>query len=585
MVGDSFRVRRLREAIAIERRRQNECRVQLGQTHRHFTNCKQSQSYSSVIEIKSTVGVQRATRAQCDWQSRYQLERGDWEAPVQVHILCYRSDASEQVRRQIAASRIATWCWRQKVRYSVEENTVEAIQTQPIKRMHKVKLVNPTDMLERIKQEIEMKVRLQIETRAVKILHRFFVWALYQRTKNNRDERIQRLLSAEHARKMKTHEQCKRDRAARFIQSMYRNKTARQQHNAWKTSRSKANYCRILILELEYNQAPSSAALLNLSKAYLDFSIMTIYQDQHIILSRLSLLYSSKAIAFGFIPDEVFWLDIGERFVKLWKQDGHVEIVLLQQAAQAYEKVIQKVKSLTTKAWLAYINILFQLGLYCQVIKACNQYIRSVESIEPRRRRCVRHVAIWRYQCQSYFHLGDYEAAAGLLEDQIQDNTHSDDIYTRNQLLLMQARCQDLMNRSECAMNVYDQLLNALHTCDEIIRLDLQPSNLRENAEMFLQLGLHCSKHRDYPWAVDLLQYALNLLSVEMASPTHLAALAHSSYGVGNEKKCREFLLLLHGVDTDTFQWYNRLQAHATAFENEHRISVLKVREYFHVQL
>ena len=227
-MASSQRVQRLRRAIEDERQRQNECSVYLGASKRRLTSCKQSPTTRSVIRVASTTSiVSRRGRARaCEsWQSSYQLERGDWEAPVRVNIACVRSDGKEQTRQRIAAARIATWCWRQRVRAKLQAQAFGTIETLPSQLVqHKLQKQSPREVLRRIQAEITAKATFQIQTRAARVLQRFFFKALLRLGKKSH------VLIAEASRKQRQLDSMKRDRAARYIQAMYRNRRARQQH-------------------------------------------------------------------------------------------------------------------------------------------------------------------------------------------------------------------------------------------------------------------------------------------------------------------------------------------------------------------
>ncbi|KDO33079.1 hypothetical protein SPRG_01894 [Saprolegnia parasitica CBS 223.65] len=577
-MASSQRVQRLRRAIEDERQRQNECNVYLGASKRRLTSCKQSPTTRSVIRVASTTSiVSRRGRARaCDWQSSYQLERGDWAAPVRVDIACVRSDGKEQTRQRIAAARIATWCWRQRVRAKVQAQAFGTIETLPSQlAQHKLQRQSPREVLRRIQAEIAAKATFQIQTRAARVLQRFFSKALLRLGKKSH------VLVAEASRKQRQLDSMKRDRAVRYIQAMYRNRQARQQHSAWKVSRSKANYCRIMVLEAEYNGRPSAIALLQLSRAYAELASQPVYADEQLLLARCSLLFVSKAIAFGHVPENPrdFWPALAARFVDLWRRGGHVEIPLLQQAAHAYETALALTPS-ASEMWLAYIEVLFELGLYCQTLKACDQYARTLEHTTagaPRRRRHARPIAIWRFQVQSYYHVGDVDAALGLLEDQRQESHPQ---YSSMELLLLLTRCHDVA-KPLCHNPYYDELLHALYSADDITRHELTPEMLVATPGLFTDLALTCAARRDFPWAVDLLECSLR--GVDRPSHDHLHALAQSYFGVGNLKKCATVLLRVRGSATTA--WFAQVQRHATLFEAQHRISVLHLRRELHVAL
>ncbi|OQR99294.1 hypothetical protein ACHHYP_07125 [Achlya hypogyna] len=577
----SARVRRLRQAIAVERQRQNECDVYLVQSTKRLTNCKQSPVTQSVIRVASTTRRTRTrSRSSCDWQSHYQLERGDWAAPVKVRIECYRSEALEQTRRRIAGAHIATWYWRQRLRAKIATGAVKTIATLPTKLVQR--RVSPSDVLRRVQEEIAAKARYQVQSRAARVLQRFFGHVLLVRTsKGKREERVQRRLAADAARKQRAAESLRRDRAARFIQALFRNRSARQQHHAWKTSKNKASYCRVLVLEADYVRKPSAAALLQLATTYTELTMQPEYASQHPQLLRLSLLFVSKAVAFGYVPEDpaVFWLDVGERFVALWRIGGHVEVVLLQQAVLALERAV--LGPAVPEAWLLYIEVLMELGLFCQALKAIDRYARALERATPegpRRRHRGRPTATWRWQAQAYFHLGDADAALGLLEEM--RLAPPDTRYSRSQLLLLAARCHDVA-RGGAENPFYDELIRALYAADDITRHELSAALVRDSPVLLLDLGLHCVAQRDFVWALDLLQRCVG----DVPSTELLEGLAQSYFGVGNAKKCAETLAALHDQRAAVWQWHTAVQRQAMAFESDHRVSVIKVRSHFGVHL
>ncbi|KAF0698283.1 Aste57867_11076 [Aphanomyces stellatus] len=524
MAACRYRVSKLRGEIERERKRQTRLEDTLEKKIDTFESCKFSPTTRSIIQVRATAANNTDEQQEApDWGTMYELDRGDWDASVHVHICRYRGE-DMPVESDEAARHIARWYREKRSSRAPSSPTTTKASKEPVRRpSYVVATVDPRELLARLAHQIEEKAHGQKQSRAAFVLQRFFTHILDNHPTNpaNADaHKSQRMMARRQARKRLAQDQLKLVKAARMIQAAYRGSMARRRFT-WKESIVKANFMRLLLLEAEWAARPSPAVLLHMAAAYWTYSrdAISYTPAERARLVRIHLVCAMKALAYGWTPDAAergtWWLQHGRRCFAMWEESR--DTAMLQQALTALEQALA-VDDCDPEVWFDVCRIQTGLGLHCQVVRTCRNAFALEMLTDPAKKQTLRLL-----EAQSHFHLTDFDAAAALLTAALDASTTT--YYSTLDLWLFLGRCHHHAHHDDVALAYYDKVLTSLYAPDDIVRRDLTPQQLLHDATLHLSVGAKCAKARHVPLALDLLEHGLRC-DPFAASGSHKALLA-----------------------------------------------------------